>query len=148
MVRIQLSRFWPCYRPAVPGIGGGAIVVCHPRMSVRPPPVSCSVVRRHRPPAHGRPPSSGGRFPVSCTGVPRRYAPSVTRMGTRKKRRRKSCHSIYEREELASYIPIAKPFLRSHSSAFGGVQLSASRPAVLRQGAVPVRCRSGEVPFR
>ena len=30
-------------------------------------------------------------------------------MGTRKKRRRKSCHSIYEWEELASYIPIAKP---------------------------------------
>ena len=69
-------------------------------------------------------------------------------MGTRKKRRRKSCHSIYEREQLASYIPIAKPFLRSHSSAFGGVQLSASRPAVLRRGAVPVRCRSGEVLFR
>jgi len=55
---------------------------------------------------------------------------------------------IYKREELASYIPIAKPFLHSHSSAFGSVQLSASRPAVLRQGGVPVRCRSGEVPFR
>ena len=73
--------------------------------------------------------------------------PIVTRMGTRKKRRRKSCHSIYERAELASYIPIAKSFLCSHSSAFGGVQLSASGPTVLRQGAVPVRCRSGEVSF-
>jgi len=58
----------------------------------------------------------------------------------RKKRRRKSCHSIYEREELASYISIAKPFLRSHTSASGSVQLSASRPTVLRRGAVPVRC--------
>jgi len=62
--------------------------------------------------------------------------PIVTQCGQKKKRRRKSCCSIYEREELASYIPIAKPFLRSRSSAFGGVQLSASRPAVLRRGAV------------
>jgi len=41
----------------------------------------------------------------------------------RGKRRRKSCHSIYEREEGASYTPIAKPFLHSHPSAFGGAQL-------------------------
>jgi len=66
--------------------------------------------------------------------------------GQEKKRRRKVCHSIYEREELASYIPIAKPCLRSHSSAFGGVQLSASRPAVLQRGAIPVRCCFGMLP--
>jgi len=67
-------------------------------------------------------------------------------MRTRKEEKKKVCHSIYEREKLASYIPIAKPFLRSHSSAFGGVQLSASRPAVFRRGAVPVRCCFGKLP--
>jgi len=77
--------------------------------------------------------------------------PIVMQCRQEEKRRRKSCHSIYEWEELASYIPIAKPFLRSHPSAFGGVHLSASRPAVLQQGAVPVRCcfdtlLSGNVP--
>jgi len=71
----------------------------------------------------------------------------VTQCGQEEKRTKKSCHSIYEQEELASYIPIAKPFLRSHPSAFGGVYLSASRPAVLRQGAVPVRCCFGTLLF-
>jgi len=65
--------------------------------------------------------------------------PVVTQCGQEKKRIGKSCHSIYEREELASYIPIAKPFLR-HPSACGGVQL----PCLLAR-CPPARCRSGEV---
>jgi len=47
---------------------------------------------------------------------------------------------IYEREELASYIPVAKLFLRSHPSASGGVQLPCSLA-----GCPPARCRSSEV---
>ena len=59
----------------------------------------------------------------------------------KKERKRRRCHFfIYEREELASYIPVAKLFLRSHTSASGGVQLPCS-PA----GCSPARCRSGEV---
>jgi len=64
--------------------------------------------------------------------------PIVTLCG-QEKNRRKSCHSIYEWEELASYIPIAKPFLR-HPSASGGVQLLC-----LPARCPPARCRSGEV---
>jgi len=67
------------------------------------------------------------------------FVAAVTLCGQEKKRRRKSCHSIYEREELATYIPIAKPFLR-HPSAAGGVQL----PCLLAR-CPPARCRSGEV---
>jgi len=65
--------------------------------------------------------------------------PIATLCRQEKKRRRKSCHSVYEREELASYIPIAKPFLR-HPSASGGVQLPC-----LPARCPPARCRSGEV---
>jgi len=47
---------------------------------------------------------------------------------------------IYEREELASYIPVAKLFLRSHTSASGSVQLPCSLASC------PLaRCHSGEV---
>ena len=104
----------------------------------------------HRPYDHRIPLKEGFEPPFGplCSLAHHELEACITRMGTRKKRRRKSCHSIYEWEKLASYIPIAKPFLRSHSSAFGGVPLSGSRPAVLRQGAVPVRCHSGEMPFR
>jgi len=86
--------------------------------------------------------SEGKEYPEEpCDQKSRQYKrapPAVTQCGQEKKRRRKSCHSIYEREELASYIPIAKPFLR-HPSASGSVQLLC-----LPAHCPPARCRSGE----
>jgi len=63
-------------------------------------------------------------------------------MRTRREEKKKVIHSIYEREELASYISIAKPSLRRHIPASGGVQLADCPPA-------PAYCPpASEVPFR
>ena len=72
-------------------------------------------------------------FLVSCYQLSRSYE-------QQRKKEKKMSFSIYEREELASYIPVTKLFLRSHPSASGGVQPPCS-PA----GCPTARCRSGEV---
>ena len=60
----------------------------------------------------------------------------------KKKEEKKVIHSIYERGELASYISIAKPFLRRHIPSSGGVQPADCPPA-------PAYCPpASEVPFR
>jgi len=59
-----------------------------------------------------------------------------------KKEEKKVIHSIYEREELASYISIAKPFLRRRIPASSGVQPADCPPA-------PAYCPPAlEVPFQ
>jgi len=60
----------------------------------------------------------------------------------KKKEEKKVIHPIYEREELASYISIAKHFLLRHIPSSGGVQPADCPPA-------PAYCPpASEVPFR
>jgi len=78
---------------------------------------------------------------ASDTGT-ERVATNCHDITDKKKEEKKVIHSIYEREELASYISIAKPFLRHHIPSSGGVQPADCPPA-------PAYCPpASEVPFR